>query len=55
MTPQEYEINQLRHDLARAETEIRETRKKLIDEIIAYSKLDHITLKDLIRIMRGMK
>jgi hypothetical protein len=55
MTPQEYEINQLRHDLARAETEISETRKKLIEEIIAYAKLEHITIKDLIRIMRGMK
>ena len=55
MNPQEYEINQLRHDLAAAETEIRELRKKVIDEIIEYAKLEHITVKDLIRIMRGLK
>jgi len=55
MTPQEYEINQLRHDLAAAETEIRETRKRIIDEIIEYAKLEHITVKDLIRIMKEMR
>ena len=55
MTPQEYEINQLRHDLAAAETEIRETRKRIIDEIIEYAKLEGITVKDLIRIIKGLK
>ena len=55
MNPQAYEINQLRHDLAAAETEIRETRKRIIDEIIEYAKLEHITVKDLIRIMRGLE
>lgn len=55
MTPQEYEINQLRHDLAAAETEIRELRKKVIDQILEYAKLEGITVKDLIRIMRGLK
>ena len=55
MTPQEYEITQLRHDLAAAETEIRETRKRIIDEIIEYAKLEHITVKDLIRIIKGLK
>jgi len=55
VTPQEFEIARLHHDLAAAETEIRETRKRIIDEIIEYAKLEHITVNDLIRIMKSMR
>jgi hypothetical protein len=55
MNPQEYEIARLRHDLAAAETEIRELRKKVIDQILEYTKLEGIAMQDLIRIMKEMR
>jgi hypothetical protein len=55
MTPQENEILQLRHDLFAAETEIGELRRKLLDELLEYARLDRITVSDLIRVMEGMK
>jgi hypothetical protein len=55
MTPQEFEIIRLRHDLMAAETEIRELRHKLLEELLKQAKLEGIALKDLIRIMEGMK
>ena len=55
MNPQEYEIARLRHDLVAAETEIRELRKKVIDQILEYAKIQGITVKDLIRILKEMK
>ena len=55
MTPQEYEIARLRHDLMAAETEIKELRKRLIDQILEYTKLEGIALKDIVRILEGMK
>jgi hypothetical protein len=55
MNSQEYETNQLRHDLMAAETELKAQREKLIDRILEYAKLDHITVRDLVRIMQDMK
>ena len=55
MTPQEFEITRLRHDLMAAETEIRELRHKLIEELLKKARLEGMALKDLIRIMEGMK
>jgi len=52
---QEYEIARLRHDLVAAETEITELRKKVIDQILEYARLEGITLKDIIRIVKGMR
>lgn len=55
MNPQEYEIARLRNDLAAAETEIRELRKRIIDQILDYANLQGIAMQDLIRILRDMK
>jgi hypothetical protein len=55
MNPQEFEITRLRHDLAAAETEIRELRHRLLEELLTQARLEGIALKDLIRIMEGMK
>lgn len=55
MTPQEFEITRLRHDLMAAETEIKEIRRRLLEELLQYARLEGIALKDLIRIMEGMK
>jgi hypothetical protein len=55
MTPQEFEITRLRHDLMAAETEIRDLRHRLLEELLKQARLDGIALKDLIRIMEGMK
>lgn len=55
MTPQEFEITRLRHDLMAAETEIKEIRKRLIEQLLTQARLEHITVSDLIRIMEGMK
>jgi len=55
MTPQEFEIARLRHELAAAETEIRELRKRMADQILEYAKLEGIALKDLVRIVKEMR
>ena len=55
MDAQEFEITRLRHDLMAAETEIRELRHKLLEELLTQARLDHINVSDLIRIMEGMK
>jgi hypothetical protein len=55
VNPQEYEIARLRHDLVAAETEIRELRKKVIDQILEYAKLEGVSMQDLIRIMKAMR
>ena len=55
MNAQEYEINQLRHDLMAAETEIKAQREKLIERILEYARLEHITVKDLVRILQDMR
>ena len=55
MDAQEFEITRLRHDLMAAETEIRELRHRLLEELLNCARLEGIALKDLIRIMEGMK
>lgn len=55
MTPQEFEIARLRHELAAAETEIRELRKRMADQILEYARLEGMTLKDIIRIVKEMR
>ena len=55
MDAQEFEITRLRHDLMAAETEIKELRHRLLEELLTQARLEGIALKDLIRIMEGMK
>lgn len=48
------EIRLLRHDLAAAETEIREVRRKTIEQILELFKIEHMAKKDLERAIMGM-
>lgn len=50
----DFEIRILRHDLAAAETEIREVRRKTIEQILELFKIEHMAKKDLERVIRGM-
>lgn len=50
----EFEIKMLRHDLAAAETEIREIRRKTIEDILELFKIEGMAKKDLERVIRGM-
>ena len=54
MTPEEFQINLLQREVAAAETEVRECKKKLLNEILEYFKHEHIAKKDIERIIRGM-
>lgn len=48
------EIKILRHDLAAAETEIREVRRKTIEHILEFFKIEGMAKKDLERVIRDM-
>jgi len=50
----DFEIRMLRHELAAAETEIREIRRKLIEDILEYFKIEGMAKKDLERVIRNM-
>ena len=54
MTPEEFQISLLRREVEAAETEARECKRKVLNEILGYLKLDHIAKKDIERIIRGM-
>ena len=50
----DFEIKMLRHDLAAAETEIREIRRKTIEDILELFKIEGMAKKDLERAIREM-
>ena len=50
----EFEVKILRHDLAAAETEIRETRRKIIENILELFKIENVAKADLERSIREM-
>ena len=50
----DFELKMLRHDLAAAETELRECRRKIIEQILELFKIEHMAKKDLERAIRGM-
>jgi hypothetical protein len=50
----DFEIKMLRHDLAAAETEIRECRRKVIEEILELFQIEHMAKPDLERAIREM-
>jgi hypothetical protein len=50
----DFEISMLRHELAAAETEIKECRRKLIEGILEVFKIEGMAKKDIERVIRGM-
>lgn len=50
----DFELKMLRHDLAAAETEIREIRRKTIEDILELFKIEGMAKKDLERAIREM-
>ena len=50
----DFEIKMLRHELAAAETEIREIRRKTIEDILELFKIEGMAKKDLERAIREM-
>ena len=50
----DFEIKLLRHELAAAETEIREVRRKIIEDILKLFEIEHMAKKDLERAIREM-
>ena len=50
----EFEVKILRHELAAAETEIREIRRKTIEDILELFKIEGMAKKDLERAIREM-
>lgn len=50
----DFENKLLQHELAAAETEIRELRRKLINEILDLFKIEHMAKKDLERAIKDM-
>jgi ribosome recycling factor len=49
-----FEVKMLRHELAAAETEIREVRRKVIEQILELFKDPDMAKKDIERVIRGM-
>jgi hypothetical protein len=50
----DFEVKMLRHDLAAAETELRECRRKIIEEILELFKDSDMAKKDIERVIREM-
>jgi uncharacterized protein YeeX (DUF496 family) len=49
-----FEVKMLRHELAAAETEIRECRRRVIQEILELFKGPDMAKKDIERVIKGM-
>jgi hypothetical protein len=51
---EDFEVRRLRHDLAAAETELREVRRKTIEDILELFKDPDMAKKDIERVIKGM-
>jgi hypothetical protein len=54
MSGNEFESKALLHDLIAAETEIRECRRRVIEDILKLFKDPDMAKKDIERVIRGM-
>jgi ribosome recycling factor len=50
----DFEVKMLRHDLAAAETEIREVRRKILEKVLELFKDPDMAKKDIERVIKGM-
>ena len=50
----DFEIKMLQHELAAAETEIKECRKRIIKEVLDLFKIEHMAKVDLERKIKEM-
>jgi uncharacterized protein YeeX (DUF496 family) len=51
---EDFEVRMLRHELAAAETELRDCRRKMLEEILELFVDPDMAKKDIERIVRGM-